>query len=86
MAPTWAVPGLFFLTTILTLIGPQTILRPSPAKGDLVQRVPPFIFTFSRKPTTLWIFFGTATFSKKFLMFQKGPPFEFFHILQLNVC
>ena len=60
MAPTWDVPVLFFLqTTILTLIGPlfrlETILkppeqmRPSPAKGDLVQRVPLSFFHFFKE-------------------------------------
>ena len=97
MAPTWDVPVLFFLqTTILTLIGPlfrlETILkppehlRPSPAKGDLVQRVPPFIFSLFQgnlqNRTCLkgppLDFFGTVRlFFENFLMSPKDPPSSF---------
>ena len=85
---------LFFLqTTILTLIGPLfTIL----SQGKLYSKGSPLsIFTFSRKHTKpdvpkwspLWIFFGTVRlFFEIFLMSPKGPPFEFFDILQRNVC
>ena len=92
----------FFLqTTILTLLGPLfTILRRAPeaksVQGKLYSKGPPLsFFTFSRKHTKpdvlkgspLWIFFGTVRlFFEKFLMSPKGPPFEFFVILQRNVC
>ena len=92
----------FFLqTTILTLIGPLfTILRRAPeaksAQGKLYSKGSPLsFFTFSRKHTKpdvpkgspLWIFFGTVRhFFENFLVSPKGPPFEFFDILQRNVC
>ena len=59
-------------------------------RQTLLQRVPPLFFTFSRKHTKpdvpkgspLWIFFGTVRlFFENFLMSPKGPPFEFFDIL-----
>ena len=60
-----------------------------------LQRVPPFIFYFfnvtyktgraSRVPP-LDFFRHRATFFENFLMSPKGPPFEFFDILQRNVC
>ena len=104
MAPTWAVPGLFFFRLqsshwsvhfLETILKPPENLRPSPAKGDLVQRVPLSFFHFFKetyKTGRAWkvphIGFFSALcdfFLKKILMSQKGPHFEFFHILQLNV-
>ena len=72
-----------FLETILK---PPEHLRPSPAKGDLVQRVPLSFFHFFRetyktclKGPPLDFFRHCATFfSKKILMSQKGPPSSFF--------
>ena len=91
----------FFLqTTILTLIGPLfTILRRAPeaksAQGKLYSKGSPFHFllfqgniqTGRAQRVPLWIFFGTLRlFFENFLMSPKGPPFEFFDILQRNVC
>ena len=99
--PTIAVTFFFLQTTILTLIGPLfTILRRAleakSAQGKLYSKGSPLsFFTFSRKHTKpdvpkgspLWIFFGTVRlFFENFLMSPKGPPFEFFDILQRNVC
>ena len=48
------------------------------------------IFTSSKKlkgtPSLEYFRLCETFFSKKFLMSQKGPPFEFSHILRLNVC
>ena len=50
-SPTITVASFFCQTTILTLIGPiflqqklRNLLRPSRARGNLVQRVPPIFF------------------------------------------
>ena len=58
------------------------------APVHLVSFKPPFIFYFFNVTyKTLSIFFRhCATFFENFLMSQKSPPFEFFDILQLNVC
>ena len=100
--PDYSSDFFFFLqTTILTLIGPLfTILSRAPeaksAQGKLYSKGSPLsFFTFSRKHTKpdvpkrspLWIFFGTVRlFFENFLMSPKGPPFEFFVILQQNAC
>ena len=61
-----------FLQKLIKLL---RLLRPSPANANLVQRVSPFNF-----------FRHCATFFENFLMSQKSPPFEFFDILQHNIC
>ena len=71
------------------------LLRPSQANGNLVQRVPPSFFTFLRnlqnrkrpKGPPFNFFSGLCEiFFENFLRSQKCPPFEFFDILQQNVC
>ena len=86
----------------LTLIGPLFLqskllkLLANEAKSGqrkLVQKGPPFIFYFfyrnlqNRTRLKGSIFFRhCATFFENFLMSQKSPPFEFFDILQQNIC
>ena len=67
----------------------ETILKPPKAKsrqGKLSPKGPPFIFTFSRKPTKpdvpkgspLWIFFGNVRlFFDNFKCPQRVPPSSF---------
>ena len=101
MAPTWDVPVLFFLqTTVLTLIGPLfTILRRAPeaksAQGKRTPKGPPYHFLLfqgkyktgrAQRVPPLDFFRNCATFFENFFMSPKGPPFEFFDILQRNVC
>ena len=91
IAPTLDVPVLFFLqTTILTLIGPLFINNPETTwgQGRLSPKGPPFIFSLFQgnlqNRTCLkgppFGFFSALCdfFSKKFLMFQKGPPLRVF--------
>ena len=64
----------------------------------LVQKGPPFhILLFYRSlqnrtrlkppPPPFRFFFGIVRlFFKNFLMYQKSPPFDFFDILQQNIC
>ena len=85
----WSVP---FSETILK---PPEHLRTCPAQGDLEQRVPLSFFHFFKetyKTGRAWrvppldFFSPVRLFFEKFFMFQKGPPFEFFDILQQHVC
>ena len=70
-------------------------LRPSSTNANLLQRVPLSFFTFLRNlqnretPKGPPFHFFSALcefFFRKFLIFQKSPPFGFFDILQQKVC
>ena len=71
------------------------LLRPSQANGNLIQRVPPFIFYLfyvtyktgrdQRVPPFNFFSALCEIFFENFLRSQKSPPFEFFDILQQNV-
>ena len=81
MAPTRAVPGLFFLTTILTLIGPQTILKPPEAKsgqGRLSPKGPPFHFHFFKETYNPLDFFRHCDFFEKVFNVPKRSPLRVF--------
>ena len=68
----------------------------SSTNANLLQRVPPFVFylfyvtyktgRLQRVPPFNFFSALCEFFFRKFLIFQKSPPFGFFYILQQKVC
>ena len=84
-------------STLLTIETTKTTkaIKAMSGQRKLVQKGPPFLFLlFKRnlknrtrlKGPPFPFFWHCATFFETFLMSQKSPPFEFFDILQQNIC